>query len=142
MSLAVTLALAVAAGDAAFTSEYKKAEGTWAVTAMVMNGEEIAEEGYKDLRMVLKGRTVSAYSGKDLIAQGLYRVVGTKQKQVRFDLLMGIGPDTGKTFPALNEWVDADTIRACLAQPGKPRPPAVETEKGDRRAMFVIKRTK
>ncbi len=138
----VALALAVAAGDAAFTPEYKKAEGTWAVTAMSMNGEEIPEDGYKDLRMVLKGRKVSAYSGKDLIAEGAYRVVGTKGKLVRFDLMMSVGPDTGKTFPALNEWADEDTIRTCVGQPGKPRPAAVGTEKGDRRAVFVIKRAK
>jgi uncharacterized protein (TIGR03067 family) len=139
---AVIVAVSLAAGEAALAPEYQKAEGAWAVTAMAMNGEEIAEEGYKDLRMVLKGRTVSAYSGKDLLAQGTYRIVGTKAKQVRFDLLMGVGADKGKTFPALNEWVDADTIRTCLAQPGKPRPASVETEKGDRRAMFVIKRAK
>jgi len=142
MGSSVILALTIAVGDAAFAPEYKKAEGTWTVSAMVMNGEEIPEDSYKDLRMVLKDRTVSAYNGKDLIAQGSYRIVGTKAKQVRFDLLMGAGTDKGKTFPALNEWVDADTIRTCLAQPGKPRPTTVATEKGDRRAMFVIKRVK
>lgn len=138
----VILSLAIAAGDVAFAPEYKKAEGTWAVTAMTMNGEEIAEDGYKDLRMVLKDHTVSAYSGKDLLAQSSYRIVGTKAKQVWFDLLMGVGADKGKAFLALNEWVDADTIRTCLAQPGNPRPATVVTEKGDRRALFVIKRQK
>lgn len=142
MGSSVILALTIAAGDVAFAPEYKKAEGTWTVTAMAMNGEEIPEDGYKDLRMVLKNRTVSAYSGKDVIAQGTYRIVGTKAKQVRFDLVMGVGTDKGKTFPALNEWIDADTIRTCLAQPEKPRPTTVATEKGDRRAMFVIKRVK
>ena len=141
-AVVVSIAISMVVSDVAFAPEYKKAEGTWTVTAMVMNGEEIPADAYKDMRMVLKDRTVSAYSGKDVIAQGSYRIVGTKAKQVRFDLLMGAGTDKGKTFLALNEWVDADTIRTCLAQPGKERPTTVETEKGDRRAMFVIKRVK
>lgn len=130
------------AADDPFAAEYRKAEGTWVVASMVMNGDDIPAGGFKDMRVVLKGKTVAAYSGPDEIAAGTYRIVSAKGKQVAFDLTMSAGEDKGKTFPALNEWADADTIRSCLAQPGAPRPTSASTEKGDRRAVFVIKRAK
>ena len=136
------LAAASVAADDPFAAEYRKAEGTWVVTAMVMNGDDITAEGFKDMRVVLKGKTVTAYSGKDEIAAGTYTIVSAKGKRVAFDLTMSAGEDKGKTFPALNEWADADTIRSCLAQPGAPRPTGVTTDPGDRRAVFVIKRAK
>ena len=138
----LVLAAMSAASDDPFAAEYRKAEGTWVVTAMVMNGDAIPAEGFKDMRVVLKGKTVTAYSGKDEIAAGTYRIVSAKGKHVAFDLTMSAGEDKGKTFPALNEWAGADTIRTCLAQPGAPRPTTTATESGDRRAVFVIKRVK
>ena len=141
---AVLFALAAVsvAADDPFAAEYRKAEGTWVVTGMAMNGDPIPAEGFKDMRVVLKGKTVTAYSGKDEIAAGTYAIVSAKGKHVAFDLTMSAGEDKGKRFPALNEWADADTIRTCLAQPGAPRPTATTTEPGDRRAVFVIKRAK
>ena len=130
------------AAAAATAPEYKKAEGTWQVVGMEMNGQEMPAGAFKDLRMVLKGNTVRALSGDDLIAEGRYRIVAVKGKRVEYDLTMSAGPDKGKTFPAVNEWVDADTLRACVAQPGTPRPVPLHPGQGDRAAVFVIKRVK
>ena len=109
---------------------------------MEMNGETIPAEGFKDLRMMLKGNTVRALSGNDVIAEGKYRIIAAKGKRVEFDLTMAAGPDKGKTFPAVNEWVDADTIRTVVAQPGTPHPVPATPGNGDRAAVFVIKRAK
>ncbi len=134
--IATLLAAAVVAAP-----EYKKAEGTWQVVGMEMNGEEMPA-AFKDLRMVLKGNTVRALSGADVIAEGKYRVVAVKGKRVEFDLHMSVGPDQGKTFPAVNEWAGADTIRTCVVQPGSPRPAKLTPGEGERAAVFVIKRAK
>ena len=142
-STVCVLALAASlANPTAIARETKAAAGTWAVVGMVMNGEEIPEAGYKTLRMVLTETTATALNGTDTIADGKFQIVGVIGKRVLFDLTMGAGPDNGKTFPALNEWVDKDTLRTCMAQPGQPRPSSVESEKGDRRAVFVLKRVK
>ena len=139
--VAVMIAIQLA-NPAAIARETKAAAGTWAVVGMVMNGEEIPEAGYKTLRMVLTETTATALNGKDTIADGKFQIVGVIGKRVLFDLTMGAGPDKGKTFPALNEWIDNDTLKTCMAQPGQPRPSSVESEKGDRRAVFVLKRMK
>lgn len=135
--IAILLAYAVVA-----VPEHKKAEGTWQVVGMEMNGEVMPAAAFKDLRMVLKGNTVRALSGEDVIAEGKYRVVAVKGKRVEFDLHMTVGPDQGKTFPAVNEWADADTIRTCVVQPGSPRPAKLTPGEGERAAVFVIKRAK
>jgi uncharacterized protein (TIGR03067 family) len=135
--IASLLAAAVVAAP-----EYKKAEGTWQVVGMEMNGEVMPAAAFKDLRMVLNGNTVRALSGEDVIAEGKYRVVAVKGKRVEYDLVMSVGPDTGKTFPAVNEWTAADTIRACIVQPGQPRPAKLTPGEGERAAVFVIKRAK
>lgn len=122
--------------------EYKKAEGTWQVVGMEMNGVEMPAAAFKDLRMVLKGNTVRALSGEDVIAEGKYRIVAVKGKRVEFDLHMSVGPDKGKTFPAVNLWTGADTIRTCVVQPGEPRPAKLTPGEGERAAVFVIKRAK
>lgn len=133
--------LAPAGGD--FAAEYHRAEGTWRVTAMVMNGEEIPAAGYKDLRIVLAGKMVKATQAGEVIAGGTYEVVSAAGKTVAFDLTMAAGPDSGKTFPALNEWLAADELRTTIGQPGKQRPkPGAAPEKGDRQAVFVIRRDK
>lgn len=122
--------------------EYRKAEGTWQVVGMVMNGEEMPAAAFKDMTMVLKGTTVRALSGTDVIAEGRYRVTAVKGQRVEFDLTMASGPDEGTTFPAVNEWKDADTLHTCIVQPGDRRPATIKPEPGDRTAVFVIKRTK
>ncbi len=130
------------AAAAAAAPEYQKAEGTWQVIGMEMNGVVLPPGGFKDLRMVLKGDTVKALSGGDVIAEGRFRIVGVKGKRVEFDLTLSTGPDKGRTFPAVNEWADADTIRTRIAQPGTPRPLKRDPGPGDRMAVFVIKRVK
>ncbi|HET6576647.1 MAG TPA: hypothetical protein VFG68_23820 [Fimbriiglobus sp.] len=135
--IASLLAAAVVAAP-----EYKKAEGTWQVVGMEMNGVVLPPGAFKDLRMVLKGNTVRALSGADMIAQGKYRIVAVKGKRVEFDLLLTAGPDKGKTFPAVNLWTAADTIRTCIVQPGSPRPAKLTPGEGERTAVFVIKRAK
>jgi uncharacterized protein (TIGR03067 family) len=136
------LALSTLAADDPFAKEYAKAEGTWAVTAMTMNGEEIAPEAFKGMTLILAKNKVTAKHDGETIAEGVYKIVAVKGKRVDFDLTMGAGPDRGKTFPCLNEWVDDDTIRTSIAQPDAKRPTGFEPEKGDRRAHFVIKRVK
>ena len=135
--IATLLAAAVVAAP-----EYKKAEGTWQVVGMEMNGVEMPAGSFQDLRRVLKGNTVRALSGADVIAEGKYRIVAVKGKRVEFDLHMSAGPDKGVTFPAVNEWADADTIRTCIVQPGSPRPAKLTPGAGERAAVFVIRRAK
>jgi uncharacterized protein (TIGR03067 family) len=139
-ALIIPALLAVAADP--FAREYARAEGTWAVTAMHMNGDEMPAATFKDLTIVLAADKVTARVGGDVLAEGTYRVVGATGKRVEFDLTMSAGPDKGKAFPAVNEWVDADTLRTCLARPGGPRPTGFTPEAGDGRAIFVIKRAK
>lgn len=142
-AILVLARLLVPAAGGDFAAEYRKAEGAWRVTAMTMNGEEIPVEGFQGLRIVLAGTSVKAVQNGEAIAEGAYKVVGTKGKAVEFDLTMSAGPDKGKTFPALNEWLSADELRTTIAQPGKPRPkPGAAPEKGDRQAVFVIRREK
>ena len=61
MTRLIAVLLAAAAATA---PEYKKAEGTWRVVGMEMNGEAIPAEGFKDLRMELKGNSVRAIIGR------------------------------------------------------------------------------
>jgi uncharacterized protein (TIGR03067 family) len=136
------LVATLVAAAVAFAPEYRKAEGTWQVVGMEMNGIELPAGAFKDLRMVLKGNAVRALSGTDAIAAGRYRIVAVKGKRVEFNLTLSAGPDQGKTFPAVNEWVAADTIRTCVVQPGDPRPAKLKPAAGDRAAVFVIKRLK
>jgi len=126
----------------AIARETKACVGTWTVVEMIMNGEAIPEAAFKTLRMVLTETTATALDGTSAIADGKFKIVGVVGKRVLFDMTMGAGPDKGKTFPALNEWIDKDTLKTCMSQPGQPRPSSVESEKGDRRAVFVLKRVK
>src|SRR5207249_2055542 len=73
--------LAPAAGGD-FAAEYRKAEGTWRVTAMTMNGEEIPTEGFKDLRIVIAGKSVKAMQANEVLAGGTYKVAGVTGKAV------------------------------------------------------------
>ena len=138
----LSLALTATAADDPLDKDYAKAEGTWTVTAMTMNGEEITPEAFKGMTLILAKNKVTAKHDGEVIAEGVYKIVAVKGKRVEFDLTMGAGPDKGKTFPCLNEWVDDDTLRTCIAQPESKRPTGFEPEKGDRKAIIVIKREK
>lgn len=116
--------------------------GTWAVAEMVMNGFDIPADAFKDLRMTFAGDRVRVTNKADLIAAGKVRVLTATGKAVAFDLLMGDGPDTGKTFPGRLEWVGRDGLRARLVQPGPKRPTNTKSEPGDRSAEVLLKRLK
>ena len=141
--LSVLLPIALHAGlsdPAALARETKAFAGTWAVTGMVMNGIEIPEGAYKGMRFEFAENKVNAYHGKDLIADGKFKVVAVVGKQVWFDIAMGKGPDEGKTFPGVNVWIDGKAFKSCLAQPNQKRPVEVVSEANDRRAVFELKR--
>jgi uncharacterized protein (TIGR03067 family) len=138
----LAIAHTATAADDPYEKEYTKAAGSWTVTAMTMNGHEFVPEAFKGMTIILAKNKVTAKHDGEVIADGVYKIVAVKGKKVEFDLTMGAGPDKGKTFPCLNEWVDDDTLRTSIAQPDAKRPTGYNPEKDDRRAHFVIKREK
>lgn len=133
--------LALLAGLTAATVHARVA-GPWAVTEMAMNGYDSPADAFKDLRMTFARDRVTVANKADVIARGRVRVLAASGPVVTFDLLMGEGPDAGKTFPGRLEWADRDTLRVRLLQPGKERPTGVRSEPDDRSAVVVLKRLK
>jgi uncharacterized protein (TIGR03067 family) len=108
----------IAAADDAPPKGLEKAQGSWVLKGLVVEGKEIKASDLK-ATLSLKGADY-VYTNGDTINKGIYQVDPSK-KPMSLDIVCKQGPDKGKTLPAIFE-VDGDTMRICLSIKDKERP--------------------
>jgi uncharacterized protein (TIGR03067 family) len=94
----------------------EKVQGSWVLTALVVEGKEIKDPKGK---LTVKGENYTFSSG-DTNNKGVYKVDPTKTPMT-LDIICKEGTDKGKTLPAIFE-VTGDTMKVCLNIKGKDRP--------------------
>jgi len=106
------------AADANPPKGLEKFQGTWKLTALVVEGKEIGAEGLK-AKLTLKGNKYT-YTNGDMTSGGIYKVDPGKKPHT-LDIVITEGNDKGKTMPAIYE-VEDGLLRICLSFKGKDRP--------------------
>jgi uncharacterized protein (TIGR03067 family) len=130
LPLALAAALAADAKD-----ELAKLEGSWNRASAVVNGKESDEPAV----LTLKGDEYTLKSG-DQVRKGVFKLDPSKSPK-QLDIVAGEGPNKGKSLLAIYE-LDGDTLRYCVAQPGKPRPTEFSSKADSGLSVYVYKRAK
>jgi uncharacterized protein (TIGR03067 family) len=141
LGLAVWVNVALAVGDDPVEKERKLYQGTWRVTAFVLDGKEVAEEGFKKLTFINKadGSWSVMSAGKE-ISSGKSDIDPTKKPKT-IEFLPTLGVFSGNEYLGIYE-VDKDTRQICFAEKAKGRPTEFSSAAGSGHFLIKFERVK
>jgi uncharacterized protein (TIGR03067 family) len=136
---AFTVGTAGAQDDAA-KKELKKLEGTWATVSIEAAGQKVTDEDkIKTRKLSAKGDKYTLKVGDETVQGTIEIDPGKKPKTV--DVKPDTGSNKGKTLLGIYE-LNGDSLKICLALPGKDRPTAFATAAENGQQLVVYKREK
>ena len=136
---ALTIGRAGAQDDAA-KREMKKLEGIWATVSIEAAGEKVTDKDkIKTRKLTTKGDKYTLKVGDETV-EGTIDINPTKKPKT-IDVKPASGSNKGKTLLGIYE-LDGDSLKICLAPPGKDRPTAFSTAAEDGQQLVVYKREK
>jgi uncharacterized protein (TIGR03067 family) len=124
-----------AAGD-----ELKKLEGIWKIESLQDSGKEASREETQRITLEIKGTTLSARAGDRSAGKGTVKLDPSKTPKA-IDLTPEEGPEKGKTGLGIYQ-LEGDTLKICIAEPGKERPKEFVSKPGTQTTLMVLKRVK
>jgi uncharacterized protein (TIGR03067 family) len=134
--LLITVLTVIAADPA----EDQKLHGTWVPIQAELGGRPMPEAVLKKITLKLNdGKYAVSVAGEP--DKGNYTLdSATKPKSM---VVSGTeGPNTGKSFPAIYEFIDSDTLRICYDLSGKQRPAGFKTMPGTSLYLVTYQRKK
>jgi uncharacterized protein (TIGR03067 family) len=142
VGIAVCCSAALAlAGDDPITRERKLYQGTWKVTAFVIDGNEVAEDGRNKLRFINKadGSWSIESDGKE-VSSGQSDIDPTKKPKT-IDFLPTLGVFSGNEYLGIYE-LEKDTRQICFAPKAKGRPTEFSSPAGSGHFLIKFERVK
>jgi uncharacterized protein (TIGR03067 family) len=125
-------------GDAkedAIKKEMERLQGTWQLVSVETEGKAPSEDVIKTIRVVIAGNKHTVHVGDQVAAKEIpFTIDPTKTPKEVTDKL----PD-GTEIKGIYE-LDGDTLKSCVAAPGKERPTAFAGKGGN--TLRVFKRVK
>jgi len=132
---ATNWSLAADAKDDAIKAELDKLQGTWQLVSVETDGKAPAEDLIKKIRVVITGSKHTVHVGDQSPAKDIpFTIDPSKTPKEATDTL----PD-GSTIKSIYE-LDGDTLKSCVAPPGKDRPTEFKGTGGN--TVRVFKRVK
>ena len=126
--------------DDAVKKELKKLEGSWATVFIEAAGQKVTDEDkIKTRKLSTKGDKYTLKVGDETV-QGTIEINPTKKPKT-IDVKPDSGSNKGKTLLGIYE-LDGDSLKICLALPGKDRPTALVTAAENGQQLVVYKREK
>src|SRR5690349_16850512 len=117
--------------------ELQKFQGTWQLVSAESDGKKLADEQVKQIRVVIEGNTHTVYFGDKAVAEKIeFRIDLTKKPKEVTDTLKD-----GREIRGIYE-LNGDTLRSCVAAPGKDRPTEFTGKAGSGQTLRVFKRVK
>jgi uncharacterized protein (TIGR03067 family) len=143
-ALFVGAGLAAAADDKAelVKKDFKGLSGTWTTTSREVDGKKTPEDDLKKARVAFtaEGKVSVEIDGKTVMEGKWLNTDPTKTPKT-MDTEFTAGEEKGKTVLGIYD-IDGDTLKICVAAPGKDRPTKFAAGEGSGCTMFVYKRSK
>jgi uncharacterized protein (TIGR03067 family) len=140
LSLAAALLAALtatAADNDAAKQELKKLQGTWQLVSAETDGKKAEKEKAEKVRVVIKGSKHTVYFDDKPIAKDVtFAIDPSKKPKEVTDTLAD-----DRTIKGIYE-LDGDTLKSCVAPPGKDRPKEFSAKEGSGHTLRVFKRVK
>jgi len=127
--------------EAAFAiqAELGRFEGSWRFDAVEFEGKEMPLDGFKGIRLVLKGDRFTMV--EPAATYGGNYVVDPTARPKTIDVTFTDGPEKGNSCYGIYE-LDGDTYKVCIGLTGKPRPTEFASTPGSGHVLEVLKREK
>jgi uncharacterized protein (TIGR03067 family) len=95
-------------------------QGTWAVTALQLDGDPVSPHTFAALRLIIEGDRFTTL-GMSTALSGVLKIDSTSKPRA-LDMLFDEGPIKGSTNRGIYEIASDDSWRLCLATRGDHRP--------------------
>jgi uncharacterized protein (TIGR03067 family) len=138
--IVVFVAVAPAAAEDATKKEMAQLEGEWSMVSGEANGAAMPDATVKTGKRVAKDGETTISIGGQLYFKAKFSIDPAKKPRA-IDYTMTEGPTKGKTHLGIYE-LDGDTVKFCLAAPGKDRPTEFTAKEGSQNTLSVWKRLK
>jgi len=138
--LLITAGLALGAdkpSDDQVKAEWAKLNGTWQLVSAENDGKKAPEDFVKKVRVVIKDGKHTVYIGDDAVVKEIPFAIDPAKKPKRATDTL---PD-GKQIHSIYE-LDGDTLKSCVAPPGKDHPKEFSGAAGTGNTLRVFKRVK
>ena len=113
LAAALSASTVFGSDDMDLVAAAKRFEGTWAVAFAERNGAPASADANKGIRLVIEGDRYENRRDAAITGKGTHKFVGQKDQVFHLDLISEDGPDKGKVFRLIVEWVDKDTLKTC-----------------------------
>jgi uncharacterized protein (TIGR03067 family) len=140
-------AAALVAADApnadAVKAELTKMQGTWRLESGEFDGKKMSDFMTKNVTRKISGDKYEVTRGGKPVGKGTMAVDPTKSPKTVDAEIIAAGEENKKPAKALGIYeLDGDTMRTCLAEPGKDRPTEFSAKAGDGHRLVIWKRVK
>lgn len=139
LALAAFCVLSIAA-DAPDKADLEAIQGTWVLSAMESEGEDVPKEHFKAWTAEYQGNRVTFRDGERVRRRGIVTLDPSRNPKA-VNTWDQDGPYEDRTVPGIYE-VDGDTLKLCFARPGDERPKAFTTKDGTGFLFCIYKRKK
>jgi len=128
--------------DDAVKKELKALAGTWKAVSLETDGKPAPDDIVKKVVMTRdeSGKTVIR-RGEMVVVEAVVKKIDPSRKPKTIDSEQTVGEHKGKTIQGIYE-IDGDTLRVCVALPGKERPTVFSAKAGSGNSLAVYKREK
>lgn len=133
-------AAAPASSVATPPDEVTPLEGEWAMVSAVFSGAPMANNMVEWTKRVTHGNVTTVLAGPQVILKASFTIDESKTPHT-IDYVNVEGANRGKSQAGIFE-LSGDTMRICMAAPGKPRPDGFSSKSKDGRSYTTWRRRK
>jgi uncharacterized protein (TIGR03067 family) len=115
-----------------------KLQGDWAIVSYVIDGKKLSDDEAQSLFRTFKKDECTVYLFDKPLAKGKIRIDANKKPKT-IDICPAESPDK----PRLGIYeIEGDTLKICMASPGKERPKEFSSKKDSGQSLEVSEREK
>src|SRR5262245_55088075 len=138
--LALSVLHAAEGGKEDALPEAKQLQGSWSVTSVVRNQNELPAERLKDVQAVFRDGRFEFKQGDKMLTEGKFRLDPAKTAPA-IDLVTTDADGKKQTTLAIYELTEG-RLRICGAQPGEARPSEFSASDGSGHTLTTFERVK
>jgi uncharacterized protein (TIGR03067 family) len=126
--------------DDANKKDLEHLQGDWAGVSMIRDGAKVSDDEIQVVFRTIKGSESTLFLFEKALLKETFTIDASKKPKT-IDVLAAMGPAKAKPMLGIYE-IDKNTLKICLAEPGKDRPTDFAAKAGSGHTLTVWEREK